>query len=258
MIVKTHGLNLRETPDSSNDANIIAKMPLAHEVTVINAPKDARFWEVQTVINGKTKTGHASASLLREPLSKAKEKLIAGAVNEWTRFKFGEGQETDDPYYKYIGEYYDRINRHGTNGKSGEPWSAAFMSFIILSAGYTNFRFSNGHWEYIYDAKANADKPNAPFSLFKLDKHKPQLGDLVCAWRENVMTTFETVRNSFFPSHTDVIVEIREDSVRTIGGNAHDQNTGNDNTVGLKTFPLNDKGCVTAADRRFAIMRNNR
>lgn len=261
MIVTTDGLNLRSAPDTTTDDNIIKAMQLAQEVKIISAPEGERFWEIEATIGGETKRGFASSRYLRQPLSQAKEKLIAAAVKEWITFGRGIGEEHKDPYYKRIGDYYTKIGYPGINGKHRDtPWSAAFMSFIVLGAGYTGFRHSNGHYVYMNDAKVKreANNSNAPFWLFKLNEHKPQLGDLVCGWRKpedypehKLVKTYDQVRSDFFPSHTDVIVEIKSDSITTIGGNV-------DHSVKTKTIPRDVNGYVTAEDKRFAIMRNNR
>lgn len=252
-LVKTDNLNLRTTPDKTTNDNIISAMPLGQEVTVISSSPDQLFWEIETIIGGETRRGFASSKYLRQPLSAAKEKLLAAAVREWIGFKRGEGQEGDDPYYKRIGDYFKKLGMNSDGRDHDHFWSAAFISFIMREAGYADFKFSDGHWKYIRDAKVKrvADTTTAPFWLFKLDEYKPRLGDLVCAWRENQPRTYENLPNSFFPSHTDVIVEINSDSVMTIGGNVRQ-------SVAHKIVPLDSGGFITAEDKRFAIMRNNR
>jgi hypothetical protein len=254
MIVKTDNLNLRNAPNTASDDNIILAMPLGQEVNVIDSPPGERFWEIETDINGLTHTGFAGSRFLRQPLSQTKEKLLTAAVREWiTYFKRGTGKEDIHPFYERVGDYFQQLGMNSDGRDTGHYWSAAFISFIVREAGYTNFKFSDGHWKYIYDAKAKrlANKATAPFWLFRLNEHKPQLGDLVCAWREDQPRTYDDVPNKFFPSHTDLVVEISSDSVMTIGGNVS-------NSVHHKYIPLNANGFITSDDKRFAIMRNNR
>lgn len=254
MIVKTDNLNLRNAPNTTSDDNIILAMPLGQEVNVITSPAGERFWEIETNINGIIRKGFAGSRFLRQPLSETKEKLLAAAVREWiTYFNRGTGQENEDPFYKRVGDYFRQLGMSSDGTNRDHLWSAAFISFIVREAGYTDFKFSDGHWKYIYDAKKKrlTNKPSAPFWLFRLNEYKPQLGDLVCAWRGDKPRTYDDVPNNFFPSHTDVIVEIGNDSVMTIGGNVSQ-------SVHHKNIPLDANGFITGDDKRFAIMRNNR
>lgn len=256
-IVSTDGLRLRTSPNSTDGAR---SMPLSQEVTVLNTTSDDIFWEVETNLKDQLVRGFASSNFLRQPLSQAKEKLLKIAVDEWIKFDRGTGEEHLDPYYKRVGDYWKSINNTTLDGRNrNQPWSAAFISFIMRAAGYTDFKFYEGHWKYICDAKAKrlANKPNAPFWLFKLNEHKPQLGDLVVFWRKpegysdsQLVKTYEGVNNTHFPSHTDVIVELKNDSVVTIGGNV-------DHSVDTKKLSLTNNGFLKANDKLFAIMRNN-
>ncbi len=73
------------------------------------------------------------------------------------------------------------------------PWSAAFVSYVMRKAGATaqQFRFSNAHRDYIYDAfAASAAELNGKESgerLYRacpLTATKPRPGDLICAQYE--------------------------------------------------------------------------
>jgi len=248
-IVSTEGLNLRSTPQILPD-NIVLSMPLAQEVKIINAPAGQRFWEVEIALNGQTRRGFASSLFLREPLSRKKEALIQAAVKEWAFFRHGDGLEHIDPFFRRVGDYWQNLNINLDGRNRDQPWSAAFISFIMREAGYTDFKFSDSHDQYILDAKAKrlANKTNAPFWLFRLNEHKPQIGDLVCFWRINPRT-FDDLPNDF-SSHTDVVVEVGEFTIKTLGGNV-------DQSVRQKTLPLKSNGFLKAENKLFAIMRNN-
>ena len=252
MMVSTDNLNLRSSGNLSA-GNILLQLPLGHEVKIINAPEGEKFWEVETTVNGQVKNGFVSSRYLRQPLSDAKEKLISGAVKEWMRFNRGTGKENVAPFSTIVGEYWAGLNIDLDGTDRDQPWSAAFMSFIIRQAGaYADFIFNAAHAKYILDAKAkrNAGVTTAPFWLFRLGEHKPQLGDLVCKWREN-RRTFDDLPSGGFKSHTDVIVEIADGKAKAIGGNVRESCT-------LSSFPLNSHGFLKDANNVFAIMRNNR
>ena len=71
------------------------------------------------------------------------------------------------------------------------PWSAAFISYVIRTAGATarQFHFSNAHRDYIYDAfatdAAELDGGDAGGKLYRacpLTATRPRPGDLICAY----------------------------------------------------------------------------
>lgn len=164
MIVNTDGLNLRSSPAITPN-NIILSLSLGQEIEVVNAPEGQRFWEVKIAINGQSKQGFASSRFLRLPLSQPKEKLIQASVKEWARFNRGAGKEHKDPFFRYVGEYWQAIGSNLNGRDRGFPWSAAFISFIVRQTGYSNFKFSASHSRYILDAKTKRsnNNMNAPF-----------------------------------------------------------------------------------------------
>lgn len=258
MKVTVDGLNFRSAP-VMGDEYILNKLPLAQTVTVINGPADQRFWEVETTINGVLQRGYASPTYLRPEESDLKERLIESAAKEWFFFKRGSGQEYDSPFYERIGEYWQRIGENYDGRDRDAYWSAVFISFIHWRAGFNDFKFSAGHAKYICDAKRKRENGvDGPYWLFRLNEHKPKLGDLICGWRDR-SKTYETVPTPanynhdthFFPSHTDVIVEVNNSYVRTLGGNV-------EQSVWLKTFPLLSTGYLRPEGKMFGIMRNNR
>lgn len=156
--VKTDSLNLRSTPDKQ-PGNIIKVLPLAQEVNVISGAPTDRWWNVETVLGGTQLTGFVSAAFLRQPVSAAKETLISIAVAEWLRFKQGNA-EYEDPFYKYVGTYWQSIGLDLDGRDRDQTWSAAFISFVVQKAGYANFESSAAHHTYIRDAieKREANK----------------------------------------------------------------------------------------------------
>src|SRR5882724_4849926 len=104
MRVKTDGTNLRRTPKIES-GNIIKTLPLAQEVTLLSAPAGG-FAEVQTSIDGAAVRGFVSSNLLREPVSQPREAFLAEAIKQWIRFNRGEGKETADPFFRFVGEFW--------------------------------------------------------------------------------------------------------------------------------------------------------
>lgn len=252
MRVKTDGLNLRSQPQVK-PGNIIAVLPLAQEVDVVGVPAANNFVEVETDISGQTRQGFVSADFLRSPASQLKEALLRETVAQWIRFRRGDGKESIAPFIGFVGEFWHALNPplNLDGGDTDQPWSAAFISFVVRSAGYQGFMFSPAHARYILDAKAKrqANNANAPFWLFRLSEHRPQVGDLICKRRQQGVT-FDNLPVGGFKSHCDVVVEVRDRTVRTLGGNVS-------NSVAMTSYSLNDNGFVKQEGPVFAIMRNN-
>lgn len=246
-IVKTDGLNLRKKPLGK----IITSLKLGKKVEVLG-DADVEGWKrVEVKKNGDRLEGVVFAKYLRKPVSKKKEALIKACVDEWIRFKRGERKENQDPQYKYVGEMWKYVDQN-LNGKNSNPWSAAFISFVVgKKAEYADFKKSTFHTKYIHDSiQKKVLGQNAPFWGYRRKAKKPKLGDIVCAWRVNAHE-YDDLENSgaFRPSHCDVIVEVNKNSVRTLGGNvAH--------SVTMKTFPLNSNGHLKSGRKVTALMKN--
>ena len=62
------------------------------------------------------------------------------------------------------------------------PWSAAFVSWVLVQARLPGFRPSTGHLDYVRDAWQRDD--NA-YALADPDREAPAAGDLLCFVRGN-------------------------------------------------------------------------
>ena len=119
------------------------------------------------------------------------------------------------------------------------PWSAAFISYLMKTAGFsgTEFAFSDSHADYVR-AALNASESEAAgrpashaFRACDAATTHPRAGDLLCATRGSTagIVTFEALRNAlptqsshFFPMHCDLVVHSGGSGpapLDTIGGN---------------------------------------
>lgn len=153
-----------------------------------------------------------------------------------------------------MGEYWQALGLNLDGNDTDTPWSAAFISFVARASGYTNFKFAAAHSTYVHDAvdKRNANDASAPFWGFNVGDHKPQLGDLVCRSRGNSqITSMDSIPAGGFISHCDIIIEIRDTEVRTLGGNVQ-------NSVSITTYPLDNGGFLKSGSTRvYGILRNS-
>ena len=196
-------------------------------------------------------------------------KAVDLAVQEWEhwgrqtlrsnrRVKRQKGEpkihfEKDSGYAERVGEFWAVVNNEKWTGKTNEPWSAAFVSWVMQEAGAGKaFRYSGAHSVYIRAAIANrkAGKLDAGFVGYRIEEMAPRLGDLVCYSREEKQTaTYDSVKH--YPSHCDVVVATGEDEIEVIGGNVQD-------SVSKKILAVDREGLVADQGYRwFAVIRTN-
>jgi hypothetical protein len=130
--VHSDALNLRREPQVK-DGNIIAELVKGQALSVLG-PADTPGWlNVEATIGGTRRQGFVSERLLRDPVSDAKERLISAAVAEWVRFDKGTGQEHLAPYHTFVGAMWNAIGQTLDGRDRDQPWSAAFISWIVRS-----------------------------------------------------------------------------------------------------------------------------
>lgn len=223
--VDTLRLNFRSEP-LINNANIMGALHLGQPVQVLSDASDG-FVKVTTVVGNHSKEGYVSERFLREPVSEGREALIHQAFSEWKRFNFG--REHQDPYFKFVGEMWHRINLNLDGKDRDVPWSAAAISFMVHNAGeatsgtkYSKFRFAAAHSRYVHDSikKRQLEDEDSPFWGFDLHERRPQIGDIVCRGRAGSNVDFgHAAQHDSFKSHCDIIVRVKEETVVGIGGN---------------------------------------
>lgn len=113
-----------------------------------------------------------------------------------------------------------------------EPWSAAFVSWVMCEAGLgerQTFMRSIAHWEYVDQAILARDNPGArsASAYVARDAGEAEIipGDLLCYSRgEANYRTIEDRRpqmGAFAPLHCDIVVKVdpAQDAIFVIGGN---------------------------------------
>ena len=120
------------------------------------------------------------------------------------------------------------------------PWSAAFISWIMKTAGAAKFKTSPAHRVYVADAKHNRENlvVDNPFWAYEIGEVKPEVGDLVCerrcttaqyqssTQRPKKCATFQTIddidangKQIEWRTHCDIVTKVRKTSIDAIGGN---------------------------------------
>ncbi len=254
--VTTEGLNFRREPSGE----IIRSLTIAQPVTVIARIGDTRWYTVE--VDGMQ--GVVSGAYLRAPFAPPQELLLEKLVAEWARFKKGHSSEEDEPYNTYVHEMWLSIgeNWYGNSTyPNGEdvPWSAAFISFVIANSGsqYGEFLFAASHSVFSNDAiRARVmSETDKPFWGYRINEEKPEVGDIVHRNRLSggPVYTYEYAENhTQFPSHSDIVCEVRGHVARVIGGNTG----GGEGTVAMHEYELDDDGFLARGQKIIALLKN--
>ncbi len=192
--------------------------------------------------------------------------MVLLAVQEW--FRFGRQtidfsikapprveilgvRERDPDAARRINDYWRSVDQPTLSGTDDVPWSAAFISWDIQSAGVPRGLFcpDDRHTIYIERLVERAKRPRAALVPRHLDERAPRVGDLLCASREGGGTTLENLNRG--PGHCDIVVEVRPGQVHAIGGNV-------DDSVSRSIFPLDASGFLEpiAARQFFTVVEN--
>jgi hypothetical protein len=193
--------------------------------------------------------------------------MVLLAVAEWFRFgsqtidfsRTGRArverlgmQEGDAFASERVRDYWKSVGLPRFSGADHDaPWSAAFISWDIESAGVPRDQFCPDatHTVYIERLVDRAKEPGAAFVPRRIGQRKPEVGDLICASRDGGKTTLDNLDRG--PGHCDIVVEVRPGQVQAIGGNVHD-------SVSRSVFPLDESGFLSPISARtfFTVIEN--
>jgi len=128
----------------------------------------------------------------------------------------------------------------GINGRWADPWSAAFVSWVMCESGLgetSQFQRAIAHWTYIDQAIRARDgaAPNAGFVAYDIGEQPIAPGDVLCSSRRPVYRSIADRRRQLgvgARAHCDIVVKVDEPGNRifAIGGNVR-------RSVSLKLFP---------------------
>lgn len=198
------------------------------------------------------------------PTASAKTSMVLLAVGEWARFgrqitfyssnapprteQLGV-KERDAP--ERIADYWASVDKPGRSGLTDIPWSAAFISWDIESAGVPRDLFcpDQRHTIYVERMVMRAARPGAVFIPRRPNERAPEVGDLICASRNGSGTTLDNLNRG--TGHCDIVVEIRPREIHVIGGNVGD-------SVTRSVFPLDESGFLSPISARpvFTVIEN--
>ncbi len=147
-------------------------------------------------------------------------------------------RETDRP--DTVKAYWRSVSRSITTEEVVTwPWSAVFVSWVMIQAGVPTAAFCGhpSHAAYLETIWKNQQRDaNAPFVLHHPAEWRPLPGDLICAARrpapgapvsEIAPGRFRRPDGNFLASHCDIVVRVdsRRRVLEAIGGNVADSVT---------------------------------
>jgi hypothetical protein len=156
----------------------------------------------------------------------------------------GIWEDDDDSHSDRINQYWRAVGKSRISGYDcKQPWSAAFISWIMQAAGVPNDMFpsSSAHRFYLNHFIANADNPYAAWIPHTIYQYKPKPGDFICATRGKIRPpeVTEEIEDSLYSwrMHCDIVVETNGQTVHAIGGNVR-------NSVSKTILTLSPDGYV--------------
>ena len=213
-----------------------------------------------------------SAEKMR-PVSAMTRRILAVAKREWEyfgqqRIVFQGDEESiphvgfweDDESHVYrVAAYWRSVNMPGLDGNDcRQPWSAAFISYVMQMAGVPAYLFppSRAHWVYLKHIIGDSGGPERSFVPHGINDYKPAPGDLICATREHYgAPMIRGASDAMFLEnnklHCDIVVARQGMTLEVIGGNVR-------NSVSKTVLTLTAKGHLQPMKRRpwFLVIEN--
>ena len=127
------------------------------------------------------------------------------------------------------------------------PWSAAFVSWVMQRAGVPGFRSSASHFDYVRAARKDA--AGSPYRFVERWSARGPAGHLLCSVLRTRVLVFVGWANpidgsaSGLPMHCDMIVAVNDGKGYAIGGNVQQ-------AVTMRVLNLNAQGQLWGVPQR--------
>ncbi|MEO8557804.1 MAG: DUF2272 domain-containing protein [Rhodospirillales bacterium] len=131
------------------------------------------------------------------------------------------------------------------------PWSAAFISWLMLKSGVTEFQPDASHAIYLQPILAGKI---SRLVARNIAERAPQPGDLICSTRgmgNDAPTDWHQLIGKTVPMHCDLVTANRGSSIEAIGGNVF-------NAVSKSIRPAREGLLDRASSGAFVVIVENR
>ncbi len=208
-----------------------------------------------------------------ETLSPLKRQLLLLALQEWGYFghqqvvyrdteesipHVGIWEDDDRAHSDRVNRYWRAVGLDLTGKDCQQPWSAAFISWLMATAGVPEDDFppAAAHWVYVSYLIRHADRPSARFVPHAIDAYRPQPGDLICASRGGPAPSWlyppvQSGLSAPVPMHCDMVIGQWGRTLQAIGGNVR-------NAVSESILTLDSDGYLRPTPQRpwFLVIEN--
>ncbi len=155
------------------------------------------------------------------------------------------GIDSDNIYASVTGKH-DQYGNEFPAGEDGNyAWSAAFISYVMRTAGAgPRFPYSISHSDYINAAAQMALNQTVGYVVFAEPpgSYAPALGDLICHGRGSAgRLKFKDLPVGKFAGHCDIVVARAPGELSVVGGNV-------DDAVTMKHIPVTGDGMIATPD----------
>jgi hypothetical protein len=171
----------------------------------------------------------------------------------------GKWEDDGTTYAARVNWYWRAVGKPGLDGNDcKQPWSAAFVSWVMQEAGVPEYQFpaADAHRDYLVRIMNTAEYGGAGFVPHGIREYQPVPGDLICATRGRPGESLDglsprLVLLDHTKLHCDIVVERSGDFISVIGGNVR-------NSVSKTTMKLDRNGYVQPTERRpwFMALEN--
>lgn len=137
-------------------------------------------------------------------------------------------------YWKHVLGKHPR-ERFGDGWQTAQPWSAAFVSYVVNNTRQGALQPSPSHWGY---TRAAIPRRGGRYVALDPADEDVRVGDIIVRNRKNRTLRFPDLeRSDFQPTHGDIVVELKAggDEAIAIGGNL-------DHSVKAARYILDDAG----------------
>ncbi len=249
---RVFGVNVRSEPRFGD--NIVGFLNQCHPVEAIGDQIGDRWMPCRAEIDGLTQNVFISKNALRDRVTDARESLARECVAQWLRFDKGKGKEHHSPYYRYVGEFWQSIGMNLDGKDRDVPWSAAFISYSVRTAGdHSGFKYAAAHSRYVNQAiRRKLDNDPGPYWGYRLNEHKPEIGDMVCRSRSGSGVTYDyAATHDAYKSHCDIVAGFTSTHVLTVGGNVSHSAT-------KVAYAIDPSGHLVDNGKVYAVLKNMR
>jgi hypothetical protein len=215
--------------------------------------------------------GCAAQPVARRPPvdpSLVKGNILRLADAEWNAFRgqtiyLENGRERIDPVGVWederrgsprVGQYWRAVDEDWSGRDCDKPWSAAFVSWLMLEAGVPPEQFtpSGLHADYLRAIPGAGSDAGARFALRDASLYSPRPGDLICATRAGASIPAYNRIPDGTTMHCDLVVLNQGGRLESIGGNVR-------NSVSKTVRQVGPDGLLPAfGDRPWVLVVENR